>query len=107
MENTYLPPFPPPSYSLKALVCVSCYQRSICNKFQGYCLLLTFGTEHQSLLNPRTPFVRMFFVAACIHIAYKGHVPLWQVVARRWVLDYPTVTTGKDICLFFFTGHGD
>lgn len=45
------------------------------------------------------PTVRgdVVFCSTCIQIAYKDHELLWQMVARHWVLVYPTVTSRENI----------
>lgn len=66
MLGKYPPFFFFSSYNLKGLVCISCYQRSICVEFQGCCVCFTFETEHQSLLNPRTPLGPHYLWGCCL-----------------------------------------
>lgn len=108
MESTYHFFF---GYTLGDLVYASCYRRCIWTEFQGCCLCFTSEAKHQSMLNPQDTLgtslflLTLSFVAACIQIAYKSCMPLWQVIARHWVLEYPRVMLRKDIW-HFSTSHG-
>lgn len=61
------------------------------------------ASKHESMPYPQDTLgtslflLTLSFVAACIQIAYKSCMPLWQVIARHWVLEYPRVMLRKDI----------
>lgn len=93
-------------YTLGDLVYAPCYRRCIWTEFQWCCVCFTSEAKHQSMPNPQDTLgtslflLTLSFVAACIQIAYKSCMPLWQVIARHRVLEYPRVMLRKDIWHF-------